>query len=166
MHGISTISILIPTLVSEFPILNPSLGKFGPKQSKLFVFPENWCALSRGCCFLFQHLFSEFQILISFFGKFRSKKSKLFVLTENCHTWYLGIANSESGLRLFKFRSQNLFLGKFGSKKSKLFVFPENWHTWHLDDIDSYSNISFLISVSKSIFGQIWAKKLKVVCFA
>ena len=27
---------------SEFPILNPFLGKFGPKNSKFLVFPENW----------------------------------------------------------------------------------------------------------------------------
>ena len=27
---------------SEFPTLNPFLGKFGPKKSKLFILPENW----------------------------------------------------------------------------------------------------------------------------
>ena len=42
VHGVSIMLILIPTLVSEFPILNPCLGKFGPKKSKLSVLPENW----------------------------------------------------------------------------------------------------------------------------
>ena len=32
--------ILIPTLV--FCILNPFLGNFGPKKSKLSILPENW----------------------------------------------------------------------------------------------------------------------------
>ena len=36
--------ILIPTFqqFSEFPTLNPFLGKFRPKKSKLSVLPENW----------------------------------------------------------------------------------------------------------------------------
>ena len=28
--------------LSEFPTINPALGKFGPKKSKLFVLSENW----------------------------------------------------------------------------------------------------------------------------
>ena len=68
-HGISRMLILIPTLVSwisnrnflfrnflgsadfesglrfsKFRLQNPFLGKFGPKKSKLSVFPENWYA--------------------------------------------------------------------------------------------------------------------------
>ena len=100
-------------------------------------------------------------VLHSFLGKFGPKKSKLSALTENWYTWYLGSADSESGLRFLKFRPQNSFLGKFGPKKSKLSVFPENWHAWHLDDADSYSNISFLNFHPKSIVGQIWTKKVK-----
>ena len=94
-----------------------------------------------------------------FFGQIWAKKVKASVLTENWYTWYLGSADSKSGLRFFKFRPQNPFLGKCGPKMSKLTIFPENWHTWHLDDADSYSNTSFWISNPKSIFGQICAKK-------
>ena len=79
------------------------------------------------------------------FSKFRAKNSNLSVLTENWHTWYLGGADSESGLRFLKFWLQNLFLGKFGPKKSTLDVLPdENWHTCYFKDADSYSNMSFL----------------------
>ena len=63
------------------------------------------------------------------FGQIWAKKSKLSVLTENWHTWYLGSADSESGLRFLKFRPQNPFLGKFGPKNSKLSVLSENWFT-------------------------------------
>ena len=87
-------------------------------------------------------------------------------MTENWHAWYLGGADSKSWLRFLKFRPQNPFLVKFEPKKSKLSVFPENWRTWCLDNADSYSNISFRISNPKSMFGQIWAKKVKVVRFA
>ena len=45
------------------------------------------------------------------------------ILTENWHACYIGGADSESRLRLLKFRPQNPFLGKFGPKKSKLSVF-------------------------------------------
>ena len=43
---------------------------------------------------------------------------------------------------------------------------PENLHTWYLEDADSYFSISFLNSNQKFIFGQIWAKKVKVFRFA
>ena len=103
-------------------------------------------------------------------GKFGPKKSKLSVLIENWYTWYLGNADSESGLRFLKFRPQNPFLGKFGPKKSKLSVFPENWHGWHLDEADSYyawhldeaeflfQNLFSEFPTLNPFFGQIWAK--------
>ena len=49
-------------------------------------------------------------------GKFGPKKSKLSVLTENWYTWYLGSADSESGLRFLKFRPQNPFSSNMGQK--------------------------------------------------
>ena len=87
-------------------------------------------------------------------------------MTENWHAWYLGGADSKSWLRFLKFRPQNPFLVKFEPKKSKLSVFPGNWRTWYLDNADSDFNISFRISNPKSMFGKIWAKKVKVVRFA
>ena len=87
-------------------------------------------------------------------------------MTGNRHAWSLGGADLESALRFLKFQPQNPFLGKFGSNKSKLSVLPKNWHTWYLKDANTYSNISFRISNPKCIFGQIWATKVKVICFA
>ena len=45
------------------------------------------------------------------FPKFRPKISKLSVLPENWHSWYIGGADSESRLRISKFRPQ-IFLGE------------------------------------------------------
>ena len=66
----------------------------------------------------------------------------------------------------FEFPTQNLFLGKFAPKKSKLFVLHENQHMGYLEDADSYRDISFLNFRPlnfKSIFGQIWAEKSKLL---
>ena len=59
-------------------------------------------------------------------GKFGLKKSKLFVLSRNWHTWYLGRADFESGVRFSKFRPQNPFLGEFGAKKLFISIFSPN----------------------------------------
>ena len=37
------------------------------------------------------------------YPKFRPKNSMLSALPENCHTWYLGGADSASGIRFSKF---------------------------------------------------------------
>ena len=59
-----------------------------------------------------------------------------------------------------------LFLDKFGPKNSKLFILTKNWHTCYIEDADSYPTIVFWIVNPQSIFGQIWAKKVKAVYFA
>ena len=100
-----------------------------------------------------------------FLGKFGPKKSKLSVLTENWHTWYLGSADSESRLRLLKFRPQNQFLDKFGLKNSKLFVSPEIGMHSILAMLILIPTLVFWFPHPKSIFGEIWAKKVKVVQF-
>ena len=43
-HGILTMLILIPALVFWISTLNPFLGKFGLKRSKLSSLAENWYA--------------------------------------------------------------------------------------------------------------------------
>ena len=72
--------------------------------------------VSQRCWFLFQHYFCKFEILISFLGKFGQKKSKLSVLTKNWHTWYLGIADSESRFRFLKFWPKIHFWENLGWK--------------------------------------------------
>ena len=107
------------------------------------------------------------------FPNFRPKYPKLSILTENWVTWYLGGADSKSGLRFLKLQPQNPFLSKFGPKKSNLSVLSKNWHTCYLKDADPFSKeadscfgVSFLNFLSKIHFGQIWAKKVKVFHFA
>ena len=78
------------------------------------------------------------------FGQIWAKKVKVVRFNWKLTQWYLGSADSESGLWFLNFWPQKSILGKFGLKRSKFCVFPENWHAWHLDDADSYSNISFL----------------------
>ena len=48
--------------------------------------------------------FLKFWSKSSFLGNLGLKKSKLFVLPENWHLWYLGRADSQSGVRFSKFR--------------------------------------------------------------
>ena len=144
-HGI--LEVLIPNPDLDFWNSDPKIhfwANLGPKiQSCPFCLKIGTHGISK-TLILIPTLVLWIQILISILGKFGLKKSRLSVLNENWHTWYLGSADSESGLRFLKFRPQNSFLDKFVSKKSKLSIFPENWHAWHLDNTDSYSNISFL----------------------
>ena len=88
----------------------------GPKiQSCLFCLKISALSISR---MLIPNPDLAFEILIpkSNFGQNWPKKSKLSVLTENWHTWYLGSAESECGLRVLKLRPQNPFLDKLESK--------------------------------------------------
>ena len=64
-----------------------------------------------------------------------------------------------------KFRPQNPFFGKFGSKKSKFYVFPEIGTHGILTIPILIPKLVFWISNPKSIFGQIRAKKVKVIQF-
>ena len=61
--------------------------------------------------------------------------------------------------------SKSVF-GQIWVENWKLFILTENWHTCYLEDADSFSDISFWVSNSKSILGQISAKKVKLVRFA
>ena len=87
--------------------------------------------------------FSNFDSKIHFWANLGGK-------TQNCPfclkigtQWYLGNADSKSGLKVLKFRPQNPFLGKFGSKNLKLLVLSENWCMLYLKDADSKSRLIF-----------------------
>ena len=98
-------------------------------------------------------------------GKFGPKKAKMSVLTENWHTWYLGSADFESGLRFLKFWRQNPFLGQIGwNSQSCPFFLKIGTHGIFMMLI-LIPTLVFWISDPKSIFGKIWAKKVKVVQF-
>ena len=65
---------------SEFPTLNLFLGRFGPKNSKLFVLPESWHTWYLKDADSYSGIsFLNFQPLIRFLGKFRLKKINLFL---------------------------------------------------------------------------------------
>ena len=62
------------------------------------------------------------------FGQIWAKKVKVLRFNWKLTQWYLGSADSESGLWFLNFWPQKSILGKFGLKRSKFCVFPENWH--------------------------------------
>ena len=86
--------------------------------------------------------------------------SKLSVLTENWLTWYLDVADSESGLNFLEFGSQNQFCDKFGPFCLKISAHGISRMLIFI------STVVFWISNPKFIFRQICVEKFKVVCFA
>ena len=98
-------------------------------------------------------------------GKFGPKKSKLSVLTENWHTWYLGSADSDSGLGFLKFQLKIHFWANLGRKNQSCLFFLKIGTHGILTMLILISTLGFWISDPKSIFGEIWAKKVKVVQF-
>ena len=132
----------------------------------LSVLSENWCTKYLKDADSKSRLkFLKFPPQNPFLGKFGLKNLKLSVLSENWCTKSLKDADSKSRLKILKFRPQNPFLGTFGPKNLKLSIFSENWYTWYLKDADSYSKLVYWFSNRNFLFGQIWAKKVKVVHF-
>ena len=139
--------------------------KFRLKNQKLSILTENWHLLYIvGVESESKLRFLKFRPQNPFLGKSGPKNSKF--LSEDWCTQYLKDADSKSRLRFLKFRPQNPFLGKFGPKQSKLFVLSENQCKQYLKDASESRLRFFEISTPKSIFGQIWAHKVKGVPFA
>ena len=146
---------------------NPFLGKFGPKNSKLSVLPENWCTIvSQDADSESSLRFLKFRPQNQFLGKFGPKNSELSVLSENWYTKYLKDVDSESSLRFLKFRPQNSVLGKFGPKNLKLSIFLKIGTYGISRMLILIPTLVFWISNPNYLFGQIWAKKVKFVHFA
>ena len=99
------------------------------------------------------------------FLKFRPKNSKLPILTQNWLIRELGQADSKCVFSFLKFGPQYPFLGKFGLKsQSYQFCLKIGTHgIWRM--LILIPTLVFWIWNPKSIFGQIWAKKFKVVHF-
>ena len=96
------------------------------------------------------------------FPKFRSKNLKLTILTENWHIWYIRGADSEPRHSEPKIR----FWANLG-RKNQTCLFCLKIGTNGISRIlVLISTLVFWISNQKPIFGQIWAKKVEVVCFA
>ena len=121
-----------------------------PPPASLFQPPPS--SLQHPRHYQIQNITCNWAISSNLGGKF-----KVVHLPENWHAWYLGHADSKSGLKFLKFRPKNPFLGKLGPKKSKLSL-----------KIGTHSISSMLILIPrlvfrifnpKSTFGQIWVKK-------
>ena len=94
-------------------------------------------------------------------GKFGSKRSKLSILTENWHTEYLN-ADSYNVISFLNFVSEIYFWANLGWKsQSCLFCLICIWDILRM--LILIATIVFWISNRESIFGQIWAEKVKAV---
>ena len=104
----------------KFRPQNPFLGKFGPKNSKLCVAPENYHTwYLGGTDSEFGLTFLKFWHPNSFLGKFVQKKLKIVRFAWKL-AWYLRRADSLSGVRFSKFRNKNPFFQQVWTKKAFL----------------------------------------------
>ena len=99
------------------------------------------------------------------FPKFRPKNLKLSILTENWYTWHGGGADSKSRHRFLKLRPQNSFWANLGRKSQSCLFYLKIGTNGISRILILIPTLVFWISNPKSIFGQIWAKKVKVVYF-
>ena len=139
------------------------MGKFGTKKSKLFILTENWPKWHLGSADSKSGLkILKFWPRNSFLGKFGLKKS---LFPENWHTWNLDNGDFSSNISFLNFETEIHFWANLDQKsQSCLFCLKIGTHviskllilvpTW-----------AFSVSKPKSILGQIWTEKLKVVQF-
>ena len=103
--------------------------------------------------------------IIGQFPQISPKNSKLSILTENWHTWSLGGADLESAFRFWNFDPKIHFWANFG-RKSQICLFCLEIGIYDISRIlILIPTLVFWISNPKSILGEIWAKKVKFVCF-
>ena len=126
------------------------LGKFGPNKSSCHFIPTLafWISNPK-----------------SIFGEIWAKKVKVVQFG-----WKLAHRVSRQCWFVFRhyfsqFPILNPFLDKFRSKNSKLFILTKNWRTWYIEMLILIPTTALWIVNPKSIFGQIWAEKVKAVCF-
>ena len=119
--------------------------------------------VSGGCRFLFQHYFSEFAALNPFLGKFGPKRSLLSILDENWHTEYPEDADSYTVISFLNFLPKIYFWANLDRKsQSRLFCLKISiWGILRM--LILIATLFFGISNPKSIFGQIWLKKSKLL---
>ena len=145
---------------------NPFLDIFGPKKSNLFFLLQNWdkCYLEDSGSYSNISCLNFHPTLNPFLGKFGPKKSKLSVLPKNWHTLYLEDTDSYSSISFLNFKPKIHFWANLG-KKSFPFCLKIGIHRTSRILILISTLVSW-VSNQKSIFGQIWVKKVKVVRIA
>ena len=99
------------------------------------------------------------------FGKIWAKKVKVVRFNWKLAHMVSWKCRFRSRLRVMKFRPQNLFLGKFGRKSQGCPFFLKIGTHGILTMLILIPTLVYWISNPKSIFGQIWAEKVKAVCF-
>ena len=157
----------IQTYIFEIPTPKSIFGQIWAEKVEVDRFSWKLARMaSWRCWLLFQHKFSEFRALSLFLGKFGPKKSKLSSLALDWHTECLDDANSYSDINFLSFKPEILFWTNLGRKiQSCSFWLKIGTHGISRMLI-LIPTIVFWIANPKSIFGQIWAEKVKAVCFA
>ena len=99
------------------------------------------------------------------FPKFRPKNSKLSMLTENCPVRELGGVIPNTGLVFWNSDSKTHFCVNLGQKSQsyQFYLKIDANCIWRMMIL--IPTLVFWICNPKSIFGQIWVKKVKVVHF-
>ena len=139
------------------------MGKFRPKKSKLSILTENWYTWCLGSAD------SESGLR---FLKFRNPKfwANLDRKSQSCSVWLKISTECVSTMVIliptlfFSVSNTKFFLDKFG-QKSCLFWLKIGTHGISRMLILIPTTV-FWIANSRSTFGQIWAEKVKAVCFA
>ena len=113
-------------------------------------------------CFYKHIRFLKFRPQDLFLGKFGPKKSNLSVLPENWHTWYIEDDNSYFNISFQNLQSKIHFWANL-SQKTQSCPFCLKIGTHGISKmLILISTLVFWISNQISMFGQMWAKKLKV----
>ena len=99
-------------------------------------------------------------------GKFGPKKSKLSSLTENWHTESPDDINSYFNIIFLSFKPYILFCTNFGRKIQSCSFWLKIGTNGISRMLILIATIVFWIANPRSTFGQIWAEKVKAVCFA
>ena len=158
---------LIPNPDLDFWAFDPksSLGQIWAQQFKVVRFVSKLVHIVfQGCWFQMQTYIFQIPTPKSNFGQIWVRKFIVFV-------WKLVHIVSQ-GCRLqiwtwiFEIPTQNPFLRKFSSKSQICSLFLKIGTHGILTMLILIPTLVFWISNPKSIFWQIWAKKVKVVCFA
>ena len=161
------LEVLIPNSdFLKFRPQNPFLGKFGPKYSKLSVLPENWCTYISRILILNPDLdFWNFDPKIHFSANFSPKiQSCPFCLKIGALS-ISRILIPNPDLDFWNFDLKIHFWANLGPKSQSCpFCLKIGTHGISRMLI-LIPTLVFWISNPNFLFGQIWAKKVKVVRF-
>ena len=140
--------------------------KFRPKNKKLSILTENWHTLYIGGVDSKSRLrFLKFWPKIHFWANLGPKiQSYLFCLIIGANILRIRIQNPD--LDFWNSNPKTHFWANFGRKSHSCSFFLKIDTHGILTMLTLIPTIVFWIANAKSVFGQIWTEKVKVVCFA